>query len=525
MKKALIYCRVSTEEQTKGGHHSLSAQRNICYKFAKDKEFRIAKVYEDAGKSASNTNRPELQDMLIRCEKDESIDYILVQDTDRLARNVNDHSAIKALLEKYKVTLISVSQPIIDQSAEGNMIDNIIASVNQYQLDLTKRKTRKGLEEKVRKGGWPRLAPVGYKNVSDKLGNKTVEIDPVKGPLVIEAYKMYATGNYSAMKVAKKLYPKGLTSQKGKMLANSKIIDLLKNRFLIGEINWSGIRTSGTHQPLIDEQTYNQVQAIMADHNHHVSRAYKHSYLLSGYLHCSVCGSGFTGETHVAKNKKYYRCSRKIDHYGEHTQTHELEKQVLDRFQEVQFSPCFINKVIFNVKKLFKEKRKDIDKQKKVLYAKKKSLETKRDVAEEKLFNGVISDEDFGRNKNKLRAELEAVQDKIDELDQIRDIKVDVIQEVLKLTRDVQTAYRQASDELKRQYLHLFWEKFEVKERRIVQAVPTRIFKALQNDYKASIKAHKPVLSERASVPWGDCHPIRQLSNREKVQTTSEWGG
>jgi len=36
MNKALIYCRVSTEEQTGGGHHSLDAQKSVCTKLAKD---------------------------------------------------------------------------------------------------------------------------------------------------------------------------------------------------------------------------------------------------------------------------------------------------------------------------------------------------------------------------------------------------------------------------------------------------------------------------------------------------------
>ncbi|KKU83669.1 MAG: Site-specific recombinase [Candidatus Amesbacteria bacterium GW2011_GWC2_47_8] len=80
--KALIYCRVSTEEQTKGGHHSLSAQRNICLKLAEDLGYRVVKVYEDAGRSATNMNRPALQDMLIQCQEDKSIEAVFLQDTE-----------------------------------------------------------------------------------------------------------------------------------------------------------------------------------------------------------------------------------------------------------------------------------------------------------------------------------------------------------------------------------------------------------------------------------------------------------
>lgn len=90
--------------------------------------------------------------------------------------------------------------------------------------------------------------------------------------------------------------------------------------------------------------------------------------------------------------------------------------------------------------------------------------------------------------------------DQIDELERIRDIKVDEVQEVLKLTRNIYKAFKEASDFLKKQYLGLFWERFEIKDSKIVNSVPTRLFKAIQDDLEASQITHKPVLLERASV-------------------------
>jgi len=279
MKHALIYSRVSTEEQAQGGHHSLGAQKNVCSKLAEDLEYKVVQIFEDPGKSATNMNRPGLQDMLIRCQEDKSIEAVFVQDTDRLARNTKDHLTIKALLEKVKVKLISVSQPSIDDSAEGSMIDTIIAAVNQFQSDLTSRKTLKGLEEKVRNGGWPLAAPVGYKNVTDKDENKLIAVDEIMGPLVKEAFRTYATGSHSALQVANMLYKKGFRSKRGMRMQNSKIIGLLQNRFYIGEVCWRGIKTTGKHEPLIDKRTFEAVQTIMAEHNRHANRSRKHNYL------------------------------------------------------------------------------------------------------------------------------------------------------------------------------------------------------------------------------------------------------
>ncbi|MBU0598020.1 hypothetical protein KKF61_03420, partial [Patescibacteria group bacterium] len=86
-------------------------------------------------------------------------------------------------------------------------------------------------------------------------------------------------------------------------------------------------------------------------------------------------------------------------------------------------------------------------------------------------------------------------------------------------------AYDEARPLLKKHYLGLFWERFDIKNSEIVKAVPSRIFEAIQDDLKVSQIQHKPVLYKRASVVWGDHHPIQPTLNPVGVQIRSEWGG
>ena len=102
------------------------------------------------------------------CSGGNRIEAVVVQETDRLARNTHDHLTIRALLQKAGVKLISVAQPMLDDSPEGNMIDTILASVNQFQSDINSRKTRKALQEKFKQGWWPGWAPLGYANVAEE---------------------------------------------------------------------------------------------------------------------------------------------------------------------------------------------------------------------------------------------------------------------------------------------------------------------------------------------------------------------
>ena len=83
MNKALIYTRVSTEEQATSDRHSLKTQLSLCEKAIDDGgEYKLAPdgIYNDPGKSATNMKRPGLQDMLLRIQEDKTIRAVFVQE-------------------------------------------------------------------------------------------------------------------------------------------------------------------------------------------------------------------------------------------------------------------------------------------------------------------------------------------------------------------------------------------------------------------------------------------------------------
>ena len=165
MPNCFIYCRVSTEEQADKGY-SLDTQEKLCHDFAERNGYAVIGVYRDEGKSATNLDRAALQELLSRCTKENGIDAVIIQETDRLARNTKDHLTIKAVLKKAGTKLISVAQPMLDDSPEGMMIDTILASVNQFQSDINSRKTSRGMQEKFEQGWWPGCAALGYLNIA-----------------------------------------------------------------------------------------------------------------------------------------------------------------------------------------------------------------------------------------------------------------------------------------------------------------------------------------------------------------------
>src|SRR3954463_10145271 len=61
-------------------------------------------------------------------------------------------------------------------------------------VDNLSEETRKGMLEKAEQGIWPSFAPLGYRNVVDVGGRKTIEPDPDAAPIITKLFEWYATG-------------------------------------------------------------------------------------------------------------------------------------------------------------------------------------------------------------------------------------------------------------------------------------------------------------------------------------------
>ena len=103
-----------------------------------------------------------------QCRSRKPINAVVVQETDRLARNTHDHLTIRAVLQKAGVKLISVAQPMLDDSPEGKMIDTILASVNQFQSDINSRKRGRPCRKSSTRAGGRVGRLLGYVNVAPK---------------------------------------------------------------------------------------------------------------------------------------------------------------------------------------------------------------------------------------------------------------------------------------------------------------------------------------------------------------------
>jgi len=286
----LIYLRVSTKEQAEGGY-SIPAQREACLKFIQDKGWNLIDEYVDRGESAKTQDRPQLQEMLQRIKEDKTIGAIVIHKLDRLARNLEDHAIIRALFRKTGVQLVSVTENIED-SASGRLVEGILATIAEfYSLNLSSE-IKKGMLQKARQGGYPHTAPLGYKNIRDLNGLAKIVVNEEEAFLVKEAFRLYATGNYSTTELHQIMVKKELRNRYTKKpLSRSKLIEMLKNKFYIGIFNWQKLEYKGIHEPLVSKELFNRVQEVFKLHDKAGERKRRHPHYLKGTLFCGECGS------------------------------------------------------------------------------------------------------------------------------------------------------------------------------------------------------------------------------------------
>ena len=317
-KRAISYLRVSTAKQAhRDGEeegYSLPAQRDACQRKAEALGATIVGEYLDAGASARSADRPQLQALLARLKDQHDVDYVIVHKIDRLARNMADQVAINMALQKAKAQLVSVSEAV-DETPSGLLLLAIMAGVSEFYSNNLGNEAKKGIHQKALRGGTPGYAPLGYLNVTTRVEGhdvKTIAIDPDRGPHLTWAFHAYATGEYSITDIVDELEARGMRSRETPTLSptpltRSQVHRILASPYYLGHVVHKGALYPGKHEPLIDDYTWERVQAIRATRRYAGDRSWKQGHYLIGSLRCARC--------HQRLGFGYSR-SRNGDRYG-----------------------------------------------------------------------------------------------------------------------------------------------------------------------------------------------------------------
>ena len=314
-KKAVLYLRVSTEEQV--DNFSLDTQEEICRREAEKKGFEVIEVFREEGRSAKTiTGRPVLINLLEYSRKNKNkFQAVFVYRLDRISRITADYLAIRKKLVENGVNIISATEPTGDSPTE-KLVETILAGFAQLDNDIRSERARNGLKARFMAGMIVTgQAPLGYK-VEAGYAVK----DPKTWDKMKEAWTLMATGTKSLREMADIMNEWGLRARQGTKeytLCLQRVNKLFRNKFYMGILSSKTYKQEvrGQLVPMITEQQYYKVQAILDGRNvNQVALAHRNHdnpiLPLRRVIKCAKCGKGLTGGMTKGHGGKYayYRC-------------------------------------------------------------------------------------------------------------------------------------------------------------------------------------------------------------------------
>ena len=481
-KRAVSYIRVSTREQAQRGGaeegFSLPAQREANRRKAQSMGALIVKEFADRGESARSANRPELQKMLAYLTQDGQIDYVIVHKLDRLARNRADDVEINRAFDEAGVRLVSTSENI-DQTPGGMLLHGIMSSIAEFYSRNLANEVIKGMGEKARNGGTLGKAPLGYMNVRarDEHGRevRTIALDEERAPLIRLAFTEYATGNWTVRQLAGHLAELGLTTapspaRPAKPITATRLQNILHLPYYKGVISFQGVDYVGAHEPLVDSQTWQTVQQVLASRRTG-ERQRTHNHFLKSTAVCGVCGARLLVQR--AKNSKgvvypYFVCARRHrvhDCTFKAVLIDEVEELVAALYQRIQLT----TEDRANVERYLQAELAQIEAGK---ASQIRSLTTRRTNVEDKRrrllhahYEGAVPLDLLKEEQAQLMAELERIERQLDAYRTDVTATRRVMETVLNLMQDCSRLYTAAPAHLKKLLNQVFFERILVNPR------------------------------------------------------------
>jgi site-specific DNA recombinase len=209
-KRAILYARVSTDEQARSGY-SLAQQLEALREYAAREGLQILEEVSDPGQSGASLERPGM-DRVRDLVAAGGISVVLAQDRDRFAREPAYHYLLRREFEEYG-TKIRALNDRGDDSPEGELTDGILDQLAKFERAKTAERTRRGRLRKAREGKVVagRSPRYGFKLNASRDG---YEVDEEKMRVVRRIFREVAEGT-TFLAIAHVLEREGVPTPRG----------------------------------------------------------------------------------------------------------------------------------------------------------------------------------------------------------------------------------------------------------------------------------------------------------------------
>lgn len=318
-----MYLRKSRAEDGEDTEVVLARHRAQLTKYAAEHKINVVKVFEEVVSGDSLFARPQMNELLHELE-DGGYTGVLCMDIDRLGRgNMREQGLI---LETFKDAGAAIITP--DKLYDlNNELDETQTEFKTFmarqELKMIKKRLSRGIHMTIEKGGYVSNVPYGYvRAYKDKI--PTLAPDPHEAEIVRQIFEWYIGGD-GCQTICHRLTAMGEKPHRGDAFSRNSIRHIILSPVYIGKVVWGQkkhtrpkapgekhkaiyipkedwLTFDGLHPAIIDEETFNKANEILAGHYH---PPYRESgeivNPLAGLLVCRQCGFMMTRRSYGSR--------------------------------------------------------------------------------------------------------------------------------------------------------------------------------------------------------------------------------
>ena len=411
----IIYCRVSSDEQTLGA--SLDVQEERLRKYCNQMGYNIIDniPYREDESAKTFEKRPVIQGIMNYIRKNKGrVNKLLFLQWDRYSRDIISASENLKELLKSGVEPNAIEAPLDFNSDTWPLL-------LEYRHNATTSKGQK-IQWTVFMEHWQKENVLikhqeGYKNVRISKHETHVEIDTNTAPFIQAMFKEVAKDIETPCYIRRKF------ARKGYNIPESSFLEMLRNKFYIGKIRVPAYKgepeyyVNGEHEAIIDEETFYKVQEILDGKRKKtpkLSKAINPDLYLRKFLICPVCGCALTGATSSGNGGKYtyYFCCNNQKHirvrsenvneeFARYTAQLKPNKTVLDLYNEI-------------LKDLQSERKGESKKEVAALQNELSTVQKRINSIEDKYLDGDLTKEEYNRMLERYTKEASTIQQQVE---------------------------------------------------------------------------------------------------------------
>ena len=371
--KAAIYCRLSEEDRNKqketDDSESIRNQKTMLINYMIEKGWELYDIYSDDDYTGSDRNRPEFN-RLLKDAKEKKFDIIICKTQSRFTRELElVEKYIHGLFPIWGIRFISIVDNADTDNKGNKKSRQINGLVNEWYLEDLSDNIKKVFDSKREQGCHiDAFALYGYMKDPNKKGH--LIIDEEAAAIVREVFTLFAEG-YGKTNIARILNDRGVPNPteykrlhglryKQPKKKNSTlwkyfaISHMLTNEIYIGNMvqgkygsvsyktkinkprpkeQW--YRVEGTHEPIIEMELWNKVQAMIAERAKPFITG--EVGIFAKKVRCMNCG--YTMRSSKNRGRHYLQCSNhhvaKDACIGSFISVDKLEQAVLDELHSL----------------------------------------------------------------------------------------------------------------------------------------------------------------------------------------------